>query len=82
MPKLTETERQILSALTEDCRLHPDDIASAVFPDGYGVKPRKYSNKSTERLMDLLEAGYVETRGACWVRTPAGTEALKEAENV
>lgn len=84
MSELTETERKILAFMDEGIEFETRDAAIAAYHGLYDVSPRKYSAKAREALLNLLERGYVDVgteKAGRWIRTPAGTEALKEAEN-
>ena len=85
MPDLTETERRILSALGEWWGSTTGDVASRVDPVEWSLSTgRKFSLGVGKNLKALRDRGLVahldNMRPVCWVRTRAGTEALKKEE--
>lgn len=87
MSELTPTERQILSAMS-------DEYGVSIGTIGYTIAGPDASEASSYRMMDevrqvlpylstkLLAREVIANDIALWIRTPAGTEALRETENV
>lgn len=83
MTDLTPTERQILSVLDERGGLPTGRVAKLV-PDKLDIGAQRYSRDMRMALTSLCGRGLVDRlddqKPVCWVRTPAGTEALAKAK--
>ena len=76
---LTHQDKALLSVLKEDCGLTTGQVACLV--SGSVSDGRERSAEIRSRLMGLREDGLVDylfsEKVICWIRTPAGSEAVK-----